>query len=55
MIFVNVPESTRLVINTQQTDLENQKEVFICDALSITTQLANEEMGESLTALSVPL
>ena len=50
MIFANVPESTRMVINTLQTDLENQKDVFICEALSVITQLANEEMAESLTA-----
>ena len=45
----------RFVINTQQTDRENQKEVFICDALSIPTQPENEDMGESLTALLAPL
>ena len=48
LLFSNVPESTRMIINTLQQDLENNFEPVICDALGVIATLANLEMADTL-------
>ncbi|ELP84954.1 AP-2 complex subunit alpha-2, putative [Entamoeba invadens IP1] len=48
LLFSNVPESTRMIINTLQQDLENNLESYVNDALSVIAQLANVEMADTL-------
>ncbi|EDR27551.1 AP-2 complex subunit alpha-1, putative [Entamoeba dispar SAW760] len=48
LLFSNVPESTRMIINTLQQDLENNLEPVLCDALTVISTLANMEMADTL-------
>ncbi|EDR26897.1 AP-2 complex subunit alpha-1, putative, partial [Entamoeba dispar SAW760] len=48
MLYSNVPESTRMIINTLQQDLESSNEYIVSNALTVISSLANIEVIDSL-------
>ncbi|EKE38612.1 adaptin n terminal region domain containing protein [Entamoeba nuttalli P19] len=55
MLYSNVLESTRMIINTLQHDLDNSNECIVSNALTVISSLANIEIIDSLAPTIIKL